>query len=97
VHAKEVCQQPGLKRYFSFNVIEPKVGPFARVSELWYENADAWRKAIIESPPSYTAPAWAKHARYPFLEPWVDFVSQFLLESPTDDFKRYLRPYLTTA
>ena len=97
VHAKEVCQQPGLKRYFSFSVIEPKVGPFVRVSELWYENADAWRKAIIESPPNYTAPSWAKHPRYPFLEPWVDFVSQFLLESPTDDFKRYLRPYLTTA
>lgn len=26
-----------------------------------------------------------------------DFVCQFLLEAPSDDFKRYLRPYLTTA
>jgi len=97
VHAKEVCAQPGLKRFFSFDVIEPRTGPFVRISELWYEDANAWRRAIVESPPAYTAPPWGRHPRYPFLEPWVDFVSQFLLEAPTDDFKRGLRPYLTTA
>lgn len=97
VHAKEVMEQPGLKRFFSFNVIEPKTGPFVRVSELWYDNANAWRKAILESPPKYTKPRWATYDRYPFLQPAVDFVSQFLLEAPTDDFKNYLRPYVTTA
>ena len=51
VHAKEVINQPDLKRYFSFSVIEPKVGPFVRVSELWCENANAWRLAILEAPP----------------------------------------------
>jgi hypothetical protein len=97
VHAKEVCNQPGLKRFVSYTVAEPRTGPFVRVSELWYENAHAWRKAIIESPPQYTKPAWAKHDKYPFLEPAVDFINQFILEAPTDDFKRYLRPYVTTA
>lgn len=97
VHAKEVVQQPGLKRFFSFKATPPKTGPFVRVSEQWYENADAWRKSIIESPPKYTKPAWAKYDRYPFLEPAVDFVNQFILEFPTDDFKRYCRPYIHTS
>lgn len=97
VHAKEVMQQPGLKRFFSFNVIEPRTTPFVRVSELWFENAAAWHKAIIEAPPSYTKPAWARHDSYPFLQPGVDFICQFILEAPTDDFKNYLRPYVTTA
>jgi hypothetical protein len=97
VHAREVCEQPGLKRFFSFKVTEPRSGPFVRVSELWYESANAWRSAVLESPPAYSRPAWAKYDQYPFVEPAVDFVNQFLLEAPTDDFKRYLRPYVTTA
>ena len=97
VHAPEVCRQPGLKRFFSFQVIEPRTGPFVRISELWYENAAGWRDSILQSPPRYTPPPWARFDRYPFLEPWRDFVSQFILECPTDDFKRSLRPYITTA
>lgn len=97
VHAPEACRQPGLKRFVSYTAVPPVVGPWWRVSELWYENAEAWRNAVILNPPSYTPPAWARHPRYPFLEPWVDFVSMFLLEAPTDDFKQALRPYVVTA
>lgn len=97
VHAKEVCQQPGLKRFFSFNVIEPRTGPFVRISELWYENENGWRDSILTSPPKYTKPAWATYDQYPFLAPGKDFISQFILEAPTDDFKCNLRPYVTTA
>lgn len=97
VHAPETCRQSGLKRFFSFRAIEPKTGPFVRVSELWYENADAWRHAVIEQPPAYTPPAWARHRQYPFLEPYVDFVGTFLLEAPTNDFKRNYAGYVFTA
>jgi hypothetical protein len=68
-----------------------------RISELWYDNANAWRQAVVDSPLRYTAPHWARHPRYPFLQPGIDFISQFLLEAPTDDFKRALRPYITTS
>jgi hypothetical protein len=99
VHAKEVCEQPGLKRFFSFHAVEPSnlVGPWVRVSELWYEHHDAWRKAIIGSPPKYTKPHWATYDKYPFLRPEIDFVSTFLLERPECDFLRDYRGYTVTA
>jgi len=91
IHSKEVMQQPGLIRYYSFRTIQypghPSY-PWHRVTELWYENFDGWKKAVIDSPPSYSPPTWKKHNKYPFLEPFVDFVSAFILERPTNDFLR---------
>jgi hypothetical protein len=97
VHAPEACKQVGLKRFFSFSAIEPRTSPFVRISEMWYENADAWRRSIIESPPPYTRPSWARHDRYPFLEPYVDLIGTFILEAPTNDFKENFRGYTFTA
>jgi hypothetical protein len=59
-----------------------------RVSEIWYENNNGWVKSNLESPPAYTKPPWAKYDEYPFLEPWKDFVSTFLLERPDQDMLR---------
>lgn len=64
-----------------------------RVCELWYENFDDWRKSVIEEPPSYTKPSWAKFDCFPFLEPFEDFVCSFLLERPTDEFLKNFRAY----
>ncbi len=99
VHAKEVCQQPELKRFFSFHAVTPSssVGPWVRVSELWYEHHDAWRKSVLISPPKYTKPQWAAYDKYPFLRPKIDFVSTFLLERPECDFLREYRGYMVTA
>ncbi len=98
VHSKEVLKQPGLTRYFSYRAIDiptlPSQHPWHRVTELWYENYDAWLKSVIESPPEYTVPPWATYRKYPFLAPYVDFVSTFILERPTDDFKRDWRGYV---
>ena len=64
-----------------------------RVSELWYENNNGWRKSILESPPPYTKPAWATWEKYPFVKPREEFASTFILERPTDDYLRDLRPF----
>jgi hypothetical protein len=109
IHTKEVMQQPGLTRFFSTRTI-PLAGPLPgwrapatpqpaspawyRVSEQWYENFAGWRKSVIEAPPKYTKPPWAKYNKYPFLEPYVDFVSTFLLEQPTQDWLRDSTPYV---
>jgi hypothetical protein len=112
VHAREVMQQPGLTRFFSYKALPhrlfapPKPGArrfmhpntrmhlgWNRVSEQWYANPNGWRKSIVESPPRYTAPPWASHDRYPFLKPFVDFASMFVLERPTDDYIRAMPPF----
>jgi hypothetical protein len=93
VHAKEVMEQPGLTRFVSHRALETPP-PWRRVSEQWYENFDGWRKSVIDSPPKYTRPAWAKYDEYPFLEPYVDFVSTFILERP-ENFLRDYNGYIT--
>ncbi|MCC7196502.1 MAG: hypothetical protein IT356_13190, partial [Gemmatimonadaceae bacterium] len=63
-----------------------------RIAEQWYESPNAWRRAVIESPPAYTRPRWASHDAYPFLEPGEHFASTFILERPTDDYLRAMPP-----
>ena len=65
-----------------------------RVCELWYETFDDWRQSVIEASPQYTKPSWAKYDKYPFLNPFVDFVCSFILERPNDEFLRDARGYL---
>jgi hypothetical protein len=50
----------------------PKIKTWVRVNEYWYKDVDAWRKAVLESPPKYTAPSWG--GTYPF----VDMISTFI-------------------
>lgn len=91
VHSEEVMKQPELTRFYSFRTINfPGHPPYPwhRVSEMWYENFNGWKKSIVDSPPRYTEPSWAKDGEYPFLEAYVDFVSAFILERPTNDFLR---------
>ncbi len=66
---------------------------WARVSEMWYENFFDWRDDNLLEPPPYSKPPWAKHDRFPFLEPGRDFFSTFLLERPADDYLRDTRFY----
>jgi len=82
VHSQEAKEQPGLLKYVSHRVMEnpPIDTPYVRVTEMWYENFDAWRKAVIDSPPKYTTPPWG--GEYPF----VDMVSTFLPYKPDVDF-----------
>ncbi len=81
-HAREAAQQPGLLKFVSHRALEnsPRPSPWLRVSEMWYEDFDAWRKAVIESPPKYTAPPWANEY------PHVDMASTFVGFKPDVDF-----------
>jgi hypothetical protein len=58
----------------------PKMKQWVRMCEYWYTGFDAWRKAVLESPPEYTAPAWG--GAFPF----VDMASTFIPYSPDVDF-----------
>ena len=96
VHTKEVLQQPGLTAFFSSRACHmPGRYPieWVRLTELWYEDFNSWKKSIIDSPPKYTKPSWARYDKYPFLEPYVDFVSTFILERPDHDYIKESNPY----
>ena len=96
VHSKEVLKQSGLIGYFSAPAVQfpgSPPGTWARLSELWYEDFNGWKKSIIDSPPKYTKPSWAKYDKYPFLEPYVDFTSTFLTERPDIDYLKEARPF----
>jgi hypothetical protein len=112
VHAPQVAQQTGLRRFFAYAVVKeplPLPGEWAPggappsetilhswdwAYELWYDDFSSWRRAVIDEPPTYSAPAWATRDRYPFVAAGDDFVSSFLLERPNDEFVRDLRAYL---
>jgi hypothetical protein len=51
-------------------------GPsWVRVLEYWYTDLDAWRKAVLESPPEYTKPSWG--GEYPFVEMISTFIPYY--------------------
>jgi len=53
---------------------------WVRMCEYWYKDFDSWRKAVLESPPKYTAPTWG--GKYPF----VEMESTFVPYMPDVDF-----------
>ncbi len=90
VYSEEAKKQPGLLKYVSYRTIQltPDPKPWHRVSELWYDDFAAWRKAVVESPPKYTPPRWSKKG------PFVDMVSIFVRPKPVTDFLRDTNPLL---
>jgi hypothetical protein len=48
---------------------------WVRVNEYWYKDFAAWRKAVIESPPNYTAPSWG--GSYPFVTMGSTFIGYY--------------------
>ena len=94
-HVKETLQQPGLTAYFSSRAIDMPGRPatWVRLTELWYENFYGWKESVVDNPPKHTRPRWARYDKYPFLEPYVDFASTFLMERPDHDYLREASPY----
>ena len=87
VYAKEAVKQPGLLKFVSHKAVSfdnvevpgtkmpagmPAMKKWVRLCEYWYTDFNAWRKAVLDSPPDYTAPPW--RGSYPF----VDMASTFI-------------------
>ena len=64
-----------------------------RLSELWFETFDDWR-AFMAAAARLKPPTWATAAAYPFVRPYAELASSFLLERPSDEFWRDARGYL---
>jgi hypothetical protein len=84
VHANELARVPGLLKFTSHAALSPLPfpTPWVRVSELWFEDFAAWRKAVVESGARYTPPPWG--GEFPF----VPMASTFVGCKPDVDFLR---------
>lgn len=65
-----------------------------RVLELWFETFEDWRGWVKACDENCTRPDWRTRDDYPFVEPFTDLVSTFILERPSDDFLRDSRGYV---
>ncbi len=70
-HSKECVRffGPWLRRYETYRAYNAPA-----------EDFDAWHKAVVESPPRYTPPAWAREALF------VEMASTFVPYKPDVDF-----------
>lgn len=97
VYAPEICQNPEVTRFVSSRVLDdPRICPFHRVVETWFDDSKGWRRAIVERAGQYTKPHWATQPEFPFLEPFKEFVGIFLLDRPDSDHLQQWRGYITT-
>jgi hypothetical protein len=97
VFAREICSNDEVTRFISSRVLdEPRINPFHRVCEVWFEDSAAWHRAMVEKAGRYTPPPWATYDKFPFFEPFKDFVGAFLLDRPDSDNLQQWRGYITT-
>lgn len=93
----QAVSQPEVTRFLSSRVLDaPKTGPFQRIAELWFQDSRHWETAVGELKNKVARPGWAQWDRFPYLEPYRDFVSEFLLDTPESNHLEQYRGYITT-
>lgn len=95
--APKVSELSEVNRFVSSAVLsEPKTSPFQRVAEIWFDNSREWEKAMAKLSATMEKPEWATYGEFPYMEPYNDFVSVFLLDRPESDHLTQFRGYVTT-
>jgi hypothetical protein len=69
----------------------PEDHQWDRLSEMWFEDYNEWKKFVKES---FNKPEWATYDKYPFLKPEEDYLSCFLLERPDYNWLKSTHCYL---
>lgn len=72
-HGRHRTGKEGMRRFVSYSSADPltRADAWVRMCELWFDDYDAWRAALLDSPPAFTAPHWSGEF------PYVDIVSIF--------------------
>lgn len=84
--APEIAKLPQVTRLMSSRVLDkPSGGPFQRVAEVWFNNSKDWEQAMATLRTKVKKPTWATYGQFPYLEPYKDFTSEFLLDTPEID------------
>ena len=74
----------------------PEKGPWQRVIEMWFDDTHAWHKAMVEEAHRFTRPAWAQYDKFPYLEPYKDFTSIFLMDHPDSNHLQQFKGYIVS-
>lgn len=94
---KELTKLPEVNRIISSRVLStPRTSPFQRVAEIWFDNSKQWEKAMSEIENKVQKPNWATYDKFPYIEPYKDFVGEFLLDKPESDHLIQYKGYLST-
>jgi len=97
VFAPEMAKLPEVNRVLSSRVLNsPRVSPFQRVAEIWFDNSKQWEKAMTVAKTKIAKPSWANYGSFPYMEPYKDFVGEFLLDKPESDHLQQYKGYIST-
>ena len=95
--APVISALPQVTRFISSRVLDsPRKSHFHRLAEIWFENSREWEAAMTAVADRVTRPDWATYDRFPYFEPYKDFVGIFLLDRPEADHLQQFRGYVTT-
>jgi len=96
--APQIAELPQVNRFITSQVLNNGFinGPWDRVAEIWFDNSKKWYEAIVSNADKFEKPSWAKYGVFPYLEPYVDFTSIFLLDRPESDHFNQFQGYITT-
>lgn len=95
--APKVAGLPQVTRLISSRVLDaPKTSPFQRVAEVWFNDSHGWEAAMDAAKTKVAKPSWAKWGQFPYMEPYKDFVGEFLLDKPESDHLQQYRGYIST-
>ncbi|WP_143169432.1 acetyl-CoA hydrolase [Vibrio quintilis] len=92
-----LAKRPEVNRILSSHILsQPHTSPFQRVAEIWFDNSKQWQKAMTAVSQSVAKPDWAVYDKFPYLEPYKDFVGEFLLDHPESDHLQQYQGYIST-
>ncbi len=93
---KEEIHLPGMWKKEAMERMQKNHHPndhtWDRLVEIWFETFDDVRE-FLEKAKHFSAPSWAQTESFPFLEPYENFASTFLLERPAYDWKENFNVY----
>lgn len=84
VHGPELAKLNGLRRFVCYKTVDPPANAqsWIRMCELWFDDYNAWKAAMLTSPPTFTAPSWG--GTYPYFP----MISTFTHQNADFDFLR---------
>jgi len=94
---KEAAEMPEVTRILSSKLLDkPRINPFHRVAEFWFDDSKSWHRAMVENADKFTKPEWRSEEKPPFLEPYKDITGIFIMDRPDSDHLQQWRGYITT-